>query len=95
MLTISKQARDLIRKIPGRIGGPTAGLRIASSAETGQQLSVQPAERPRHDDRAFDYEGARVYLDPEAVDRLEDRMLDVREEDPDHVQFVCIEQRAS
>lgn len=95
MLTISRTARDVIRKIPGRLGGSTAGLRIAHSTETGPRLSVQPAVKPRSEDRALDYDGARVYLDAEAVDRLGDRMLDVRQDDPGHVQFVCTEKRAS
>jgi Fe-S cluster assembly iron-binding protein IscA len=96
MLTISQQARDVVRKIPNQPGLPsTAGLRLAVADNDRGTIRVLAANRPRHGDRTFDYEGARLFLDPLAIVRLEDRMLDVETRPDGRLQFRSVPQEAS
>lgn len=78
MLTITEEATTAIEQIVASPELPdNAGLRIASSDEPGRlELSVTLA--PNEDDVVVDVgdEGARVFLEPEAADFLDDKVLD-------------------
>ena len=64
-----------------------AGVRIARRDPTGRTLGVQAAGGPRLNDRTFDYDGARVYLGPVAVERLHDAVLDARRDAEGRIEF--------
>ena len=81
MLAITEDAADAIRRIVGGSGLPqTAGLRIT------QEVKSEPGEKPRTDLRlkvvAAPREGdevlerERVFIDPDAVPLLSNRLLD-------------------
>jgi Fe-S cluster assembly iron-binding protein IscA len=96
MLTISQQARDVVRKIPNQPGLPgTAGLRLAVADDARGTIRVLAATRPRHGDRTFDYDGARLFLDPRAMVRLQDRLLDVETRPDGRLQFRSVPQDGS
>lgn len=78
MLTISSEARDIVRQIPSQPGQlPTGGLRIAAGSADGSSLHVGQSVEPRRGDVVVDVDGARFFLDTTARHRLEGRHLHV------------------
>lgn len=93
MLTISQQARDVVRRIPDQPGlTGSAGLRIATTADGRNRIRVLAAAKPRHGDRIFDYDGARVFLDQHAFDLLADQYLDVETGEDGRLHFLSVPQ---
>jgi iron-sulfur cluster assembly protein len=90
VLTISPEARDVIRLIPEQPTLPgSAGLRITVAGPHRRGLYVRTTASPGPEDRVFDYEGARIFLGPIAVRRLQDRHLDVRRGADGRLHFVA------
>lgn len=93
MLTISQQARDVVRRIPDQPGlTGSAGLRIAATAADRSRMRVLAAANPRHGDRILDYDGASVFLDEHAFDLLEDRYVDVETGEDGRLHFLSVPQ---
>ena len=91
MLAITPTAAEAIKGVVNSSGLPeSSGLRIARPLETdergaGFELSV--AESPQGDDQVIAEHGAQVFLQPEAADVLDDRLLDADMRD-DNVRFL-------
>ena len=85
MLILTDKATNVIRSIAERPEYPdTAGLRIAASSG-GERLSAAPAESPEIGDQILDNGGARVFLDADAAERLDDQVLDAVVDDQNRV----------
>ena len=90
MLTITREAADaidaVVRSAPD--APETAGLRITRSAtpegEAGLEMSV--ADGPAAGDAIVEAEGTTVYLETEAAELLDDKVLDAHLHG-DHVHF--------
>jgi Fe-S cluster assembly iron-binding protein IscA len=94
MLILTDKATNVIRSIAERPEYPdTAGLRIAASSG-GERLSAAPAENPEIGDQILDNGGARVFLDADAAERLDDQVLDAVVDDQNRVEFVLVGQQA-
>lgn len=79
MLTMTTQALDVIRLIPEDARfAETAGLRIERPAGADSGFTVQPTDRPEAADQVVDQDGARVFLDPTAAQRLQGSELDAQ-----------------
>ena len=90
MLTISTAARDAIASIQRRsVPSGEAGLRIVRASGDNGGFQVRAVPGPPRGDRAFDYDGARVFLGPHAVSHLQRHLLDVRRDDSGRLEFVC------
>lgn len=77
MLTISENALAVIQRATAHPQlAATSGLRIASDGEAGAPLKVRPERAPHVGDRVVDREGARLFLDTEAAERIASRELD-------------------
>jgi iron-sulfur cluster assembly protein len=84
MLTLTQDAEQAIESIVARAGPPrVAGVRI--SAEHARTNGQSPArevrlsliDSPEHGDEAVEAaEGSRVFLEPNAAELLEDKVLD-------------------
>jgi iron-sulfur cluster assembly protein len=91
VLAITPTAAEAIKGVVSSSGLPeTSGLRIARPSETdergaGFELSVAAA--PDGEDQVVEEHGAQVFLEPEAADVLEDRLLDADMRD-DKVRFL-------
>jgi Fe-S cluster assembly iron-binding protein IscA len=91
VLAITPTAAEAIKGVVNSSGLPeSSGLRIARPLETdergaGFELSV--AESPQGDDQVIAEHGAQVFLQPEAADVLDDRLLDADMRD-DKVRFL-------
>jgi iron-sulfur cluster assembly protein len=94
MLVLTDKATNVIRSIAERPEYPdTAGLRIAATSG-GERLSAMPAGNPEAGDQVVENGGARVFLDADAADRLDDQVLDAVMDEQNQVEFVLVGQQA-
>jgi iron-sulfur cluster assembly protein len=92
MLAVTENATSVIQQLTDRPElAEGAGLRIASS-EDGANLTVAPASTPEAGDQVVESSGARVFLEPEAADALDDKVLDARVNDAGGVEFLVAAQ---
>ncbi len=76
MLTLTDNAVLVIRDLTAQQEVPDgAGLRIATDADAGA-LTLSLAESPAQGDQVVDNSGARIFLDPDAAQLLDDKALD-------------------
>ena len=84
MLTITHEAAEAIDSVVHSApdAPDTAGLRIARGvAPDGEEgLSLSVTSGPAPDDAVLEAEGTPVFLDQEAADILDDKVLDARVE---------------
>lgn len=65
-----------------------AGLRIASPSDRSGTLTVAPATTAEQGDQVIEEQGARVFVEADAAEVLDDKVLDAHVDDDGHVQFV-------
>jgi iron-sulfur cluster assembly protein len=98
MLVLSDNAVAAITSLVDRPGLPAgAGLRIASTGDGTQPLTLSTAAAPESADlvvegAAVDGGGARVFLDRDAADLLDDKVLDAQVSDRGAVEFLLATQ---
>lgn len=92
MLALTQEAADTIRQLTE---GPMAeGVRISATppAADGQAgLQIELAPGPSADDAVVEAEGAHIYLEAEAMQVLDDKVLHADVEG-DEVRFAILEQ---
>ena len=98
MLTLTPTASEAIRKLTEQV--PTeddsAGVRIAPGTPPGGEgaaLELSLVEAPESSDKTIEEHGATVYLEPEAAELLDDKVLDAELRD-EGVAFEVREQGA-
>lgn len=85
MLMLTENATKVIGSLVDKPGLPDgAGLRIASAPEG---LTVSAAEAPETSDQVVESESARVFVEAEAAQSLDDKVLDAEVDDTGRVQF--------
>lgn len=94
MLTVTEAAAAAIAGLSTRVGDAgEGGLRVASTAESPEELAVSVAREPVAGDRVVVADGgAQVYLDATASNLLDDKVLDVREREGGGLDFVIAAQ---
>lgn len=88
MLTLTEEATTAVKTITAQFPDTTqGGVRIegAGSPDSQFRLSVVPAPEPA--DAVVENEGARVFLDTDAAEVLDDRVLDAQVDGQGGVQF--------
>jgi Fe-S cluster assembly iron-binding protein IscA len=96
MLTMTEQAKDVVKEMVNAGGAPEgSGIRIASEPGAGgaEGLSLAIAEQPAEGDQVVEEDGSRVFLEPRAASMLDDKVLDAQRHD-DHVHFSVAKQGA-
>jgi iron-sulfur cluster assembly protein len=97
VLTLTPSAAEIVRTLVEQSAAPdSCGLRIAASTDVGGEsvaLELALVEEPEALDETIEQEGATVYLDPEAAELLDDKLLDAQVAE-DHVTFVLREDDA-
>lgn len=87
MLTMTENAvmviRDLALQQDVAEGG---GLRIAADTDAGS-LSIELVEQPVQGDQVVDNQGARIFLDADAAELLNETSVDATVDDEGIVQF--------
>lgn len=92
MLAVTDSAATAIRDITSAQDVPaSAGLRI-SADQTPGSLTLSVAAEPYEGDQIVDASGARVFLDVEAAQILDDKELDAGVDAGGAVQFAVAEQ---
>ncbi len=95
MLTLTDQAATEIRNLIERPDVPEGcGLRIANDPDVGS-LILSLAVGPVQNDEILMTEGARVFLDPRAVELLDDKTLDLAGEENGQMQLAIRAQHAT
>jgi iron-sulfur cluster assembly protein len=92
MLTLTEQAVTGIHDLIDRPEVPrSGGLRIANESGT---LTISVAQTPADDDTILDTSGARLFLDAEAAQILDEQTLDMASDAEGRVQFSLVPQQA-
>ncbi|MEU7170397.1 iron-sulfur cluster biosynthesis family protein [Micromonospora tulbaghiae] len=87
MLTMTDNAVLVIRDLAAQQDVADAGgLRIAADADAGS-LSIELVPQPVQGDQVVDTEGARIFLDSDAAELLNDTSVDAMVDEEGVVQF--------
>ncbi|MGR6317604.1 iron-sulfur cluster biosynthesis family protein [Micromonospora soli] len=87
MLTMTDNAVLVIRDLAVQQEvGEAGGLRIAADTDAGS-LSIELVPQPAQGDQVVDNEGARIFLDADAAQLLNDTSVDAVVDDEGIVQF--------
>ena len=94
MLAVTDNAATVIRDLTSQKEVPMgSGLRIAADASEGS-LTLSLVPEPEIGDQVLDQGGARLFLDSDAAQILDDKELDAAVDDNGSVQFAVGEQFA-
>lgn len=77
MLALTNSAVEVVREIVAaspEIDDESGGLRVTTE---GDGFALGIVALPSEDDQVVEAEGARVFLEPEAAELLDDKVLDV------------------
>ncbi|HEV2820951.1 MAG TPA: hypothetical protein VGW11_10630 [Solirubrobacteraceae bacterium] len=99
MLTLTPTASEAIRQLTDQVPteDATPGMRIAPGEESGGEgiaLELSLVRAPETFDQTIENQGAIVYLEPQAAELLDDKVLDAEVRD-DGVAFEVLEQGAT
>jgi Fe-S cluster assembly iron-binding protein IscA len=87
MLTMTDNAVLVIRDLANQQDvAEEGGLRIAADTDAGS-LSIELVEQPAQGDQVIDAQGARIFLDADAAELLNDTSVDATVDDEGVVQF--------
>jgi Fe-S cluster assembly iron-binding protein IscA len=97
MLTVTEAAAEAITALTSQSEGD-AGLRLAVQNAEGEsaQLALSVAPEPAAGDSVLGAEeGPKVFLEPQAAALLDDKVLDVQEDEAGGVAFAVLPQHTS
>jgi len=97
MLVLTESAAEVVKSVTSTqqdLDG--AGVRITAGAEPADAAALQLAlaAGPGEDDQVIETAGARVFVEPQAVAYLEDKVLDARLDEQGKAQFLLGTQTA-
>lgn len=94
MLVVTGAAAKAIAGLTNEVGGPgEGGLRLATAAESPDQLALSVAQQPMAGDEVVVADGGvQVFLDSRATELLSAKVLDVREGAGGQVDFMLADQ---
>lgn len=91
MLVLTEAAAEVVKSVTSTPQTPEgAGLRIVSSASEPEDpgtLQVTAAAGPGENDQVIEAAGARVFLEPQAVAYLDDKVLDAQLDEQGNAHF--------
>ncbi|WP_107771485.1 Fe-S cluster assembly protein HesB [Nocardioides sediminis] len=89
MFTLTRQARSVVRRVTSHpVLSARSGLRIASAGPEAAPMQVAAVRGPQPGDAVVEHDGARVFLGPRALERLQGRTVDAVTDQAGRVQFV-------
>jgi Fe-S cluster assembly iron-binding protein IscA len=97
LLALTDRAVEAVKEIVSSSGEATetGGLRLSAEREgTQASFKLRLASLPAEDDAVIEERGARVFVDADAAELLDDKMLDAMI-DQDQVAFTVIDQTVS
>ena len=88
MLTLTENASAIVNEITSQPGlAETAGLRITSEDAPEPAFAVSAAQQPEPGDQVVEQGQATVYLDAQAAELLDDKVLDAAVDPDGRVEF--------
>lgn len=87
MLTLTENATTVVKTISAQSEDENTTLRITSDASTEQPFAVSTANEPATEDQVVEQDGAKVFLDSDAAQQLDDKVLDAAVDESGNVQF--------
>jgi iron-sulfur cluster assembly protein len=96
MLAMTDAAAEAINVLTAQDGQDSAGLRFALREETeeGAQLALSIASEPEAGDQVLGTDsGARVFLEPQAATFLDDKVLDIQQDEEGQLNFAVMPQQ--
>jgi iron-sulfur cluster assembly protein len=100
MLLLTENASTIVKSIAAQspeaagIDANQVGLRIAAEAVDSPELNLAVVPAPESTDQVIETDGAFVYLEPNAVVMLADKVLDAQVEENGSVSFAIALQPA-
>lgn len=91
MLTLTENASTVVKGIAEQIP-EASGLRITAGDEQPASFDVAPAANAEPGDAVIEQEGATVFLDGNAADELDDKVLDASVDQEGRVEFALAPQ---
>lgn len=98
MLTVTEAAAEAITALTAHEGDGASGLRLAlhQAEGDGAQLALSVAPAPVEGDSVLGAdEGPKVFLEPQAAALLDDKVLDVQEDEAGGVAFAVLPQHTT
>nr|WP_252365324.1 iron-sulfur cluster biosynthesis family protein [Saccharomonospora piscinae] len=89
-------AAEAISALTAQDGQESAGLRFAvrEENESGAQLALSIAPSPEEGDQVLGTDsGAKVFLEPQAATFLDDKVLDIQQDDQGQLNFAVMQQQ--
>jgi Fe-S cluster assembly iron-binding protein IscA len=96
MLAMTDAAAEAISALTSQDGQSASGLRFAVREETdsGAQLALSIAPAPEDGDQVLGTDsGARVFLETHAATFLDDKVLDVQQDEQGQLNFAVMQQQ--
>lgn len=88
MLTLTDTASAIVTEITHQPGqSDTAGLRITTAATAEPAFEVTSAQQAEPGDQVVEQGQATIYLDPQAAELLDDKVLDAAVDPDGRVEF--------
>jgi len=88
MLTLTENASAIVHEIATQTGPPeTAGLRITADDTPEPAFAISTADQAEPGDQVVEQGGATVYLDQQAAQMLDDKVLDAAVDPSGKVEF--------
>ncbi|MBM3716333.1 MULTISPECIES: Fe-S cluster assembly protein HesB [Microbacterium] len=93
MLTLTEEATSAVKTITAQFpDAAQGGVRIEGAGSPDSQFRLSVVAEPEPADAVVENQGARVFLDTDAAEVLDDRVLDAQLDGQGGVQFAVTEQ---
>jgi Fe-S cluster assembly iron-binding protein IscA len=92
MLTLTENASTILKQISTQTEGEEAALRITAQPDDAGSFGIAPSEQPEPGDQVVEQAGAKLYLESQAAEVLDDKILDAGVDEAGNVQFAIGQQ---
>lgn len=92
MLTLTENASAIVKEIASQTEGEVTGLRIAVEPGPEAGFGITVTEQPEPGDQVVEQGGATVYLESDAAEVLDDKVLDAGVDTSGNVEFALAQQ---
>ena len=93
MLTLTEEATTAVKTIAAQLpDAAQGGVRIGGAGSPESQFRLSVVDGPAPEDAVVENAGARVFLDADAAEVLDDRVLDAQMDGQGAVQFAVTAQ---
>jgi Fe-S cluster assembly iron-binding protein IscA len=87
MLTLTENASTIVKTLTDQAPDADAGLRISTSNAQNTAFAAAIATEPEPADQVVESGGARLFLQPDAAEALDDKLLDAQVDEQGSVSF--------